>query len=427
MLYWPSMATPSVISGHDRFVVICVIALCILLVSFVAVMACENPAWAFKLFGKHEKFEILKFLGVAMGGVLLTLQVWMSHKRAKALETSASAQARATKEQAQANRNTEQGQRQERLKNAIEHLGHRSESVRLGGAYELFHLARDEERMETVEPEVLRRTVLEILCAYIRRTTGESEYRETHKSRPSEEIQSLLTLLFVQNHKVFKGLDVNLRESWLNGASLAGARLVGATLTKTRLQGAFLLNARLQGALLRDANLQLADLRNTQLQGAVLHSAKLHGAHMNNARLQGDLGGARLQGANLEEADLRGAKVWMDHLTSEEQQRRGPVQDYQLFSRASIPTFAERIRKSVDKPTSDLLGVMFEGGLRQEDMDSLVEGLCDEKAKELRMILKSHIDQPTRRHLPPENSGAIIGTYTEEEAETWIAEYETDM
>ena len=103
---------------------------------------------------------------------------------------------------------------------------------------------------------------------------------------------------------------------------------------------------------------------------------------MNNARLQGaSLGGARLQEANLEGADLRGAKVWMDHLTSEEQQRRGPVQDYQLFSRASIPTFAERIRKSIDKPTSDLFGVMFEGGLRQEDMDSLVEGLCDEKAK----------------------------------------------
>ena len=60
-------------------------------------------------------------------------------------------------------------------------------------------------------------------------------------------------------------------------------------------------------------------------------------------------------------------------------------------------------------------------------MDSLVEGLCDEQAKELRMILQSHIDQPTRRHLPPENSGAIVGTYTKEEAETWIDEYETDM
>ena len=46
----------------------------------------------------------------------------------------------ATEHQAQANETTEQGQRQERLKNAIEHLGHESASVRLGGAYELFHL-----------------------------------------------------------------------------------------------------------------------------------------------------------------------------------------------------------------------------------------------------------------------------------------------
>ena len=113
----------------------------------------------FYLLGKREKFEVLKFLGVGMGGVLLTLQVWMSHKRAKAMESTASAQAKATEEQAKANRNTEQGQRQERLKNAIGHLGHQSDSVRLGGAYELFHLARDTEE--------LRRTVLDILCAHI--------------------------------------------------------------------------------------------------------------------------------------------------------------------------------------------------------------------------------------------------------------------
>ena len=41
----------------------------------------------------------------------------------------------------------------------------RSDSVRLGGAYELFHLAQDTEE--------LRQTVLDILYAHIRRTTGE--------------------------------------------------------------------------------------------------------------------------------------------------------------------------------------------------------------------------------------------------------------
>ena len=43
------------------------------------------------------------------------------------------------------------------------------------------------------------------------RRRAESEYRETHKSKPSEEVQSLLTLLFVQKHEVFKGCHINLQ------------------------------------------------------------------------------------------------------------------------------------------------------------------------------------------------------------------------
>ena len=152
-----------------------------------------------------------------MGGVLVALQALMSYKRAKAMEKTAEAQADAAKAQADAVSKTEQGQRQDRLKNAIEHLGHESDSVRLGGAYELFHLAKDTLGEDT---ENLRQTVLDILCAHIRRTTGESKYREAHKSKPSEEIQSLLTLLFVQKHEVFKGCHINLQESWLNGADL---------------------------------------------------------------------------------------------------------------------------------------------------------------------------------------------------------------
>ena len=120
---------------------------------------------------QNQKNEILTFLGIGMGGVLVALQALMSYIRAKAMEDTAKAQVKATEEQAKANQNTENGLRQERLKNAIEHLGNDSDSVRLGGAYELFHLAQD--NLE------LRQTVLDILCAHIRRTTGEEEYRKT--------------------------------------------------------------------------------------------------------------------------------------------------------------------------------------------------------------------------------------------------------
>ena len=77
----------------------------------------------------------------------------------------------------------------------LKHLGHRSFAVRMGGAYRLFHLAKD--------TKDLRQTVLDVLCAHIRQTTSDQAYRDEYTSRPSVEIQSLLTLLFVQQNDIF--------------------------------------------------------------------------------------------------------------------------------------------------------------------------------------------------------------------------------
>ena len=215
------------------------------------------------LIGLTAKNKILTFLGIGMGGILFILQVLASHRRAKAMEDASNAQADAAKAQARANENTEQGLRQERLKNAIEHLGNEKESVRLGGAYELFHLAKDAKE----DAKELPQTALDILCAHIRRTTSETIYRAVHRSKPSEEVQSLLTLLFVKNYKVFKSCDINLWGCWLNGADLQGARLRGAILNGAYLQGATLTEAHLQEAELVQAHLQGTSLRFAHLQG----------------------------------------------------------------------------------------------------------------------------------------------------------------
>ena len=415
--------------------------LTVLLAVFSGVMLTKNPAWVFGLFGVSDKFRILNFLGVAMGGVLLAMQAVMSYRRAKAMEDAANAQAEAaraqagaTAEQAKANENAEKGLRQERLRNAIEHLGHESESVRLGGAYELFHLAQD--------TESLRQSVLDILCAHIRRTTGETEYREKHKSKPSEEIQSLLTLLFVQKHDVFEGLRINLEGGWLNGADLREARLEHAVLNGAQLQWADLLEARLQGAFLWRAQLHGARLRVARLQEALLLSAHLQGADLTGAQLhKANLGGARLRGANLSWARLYGATLWASvqhrkpkdgaHLQGavltharlhgawlQEAQLQGVVSSVQEPSGG----FIERIRGSIDRQ-SDLSGIVFAGGLEPEDLDSLAESLSDEGAKRLREELEPHIGQPESHELP-KYSGAVTGIYTAEEAEEWITEYE---
>ena len=424
------------------------------------------------LVGLTAKNKILTFLGIGMGGILFILQVLASHRRAKAMEdaaneqaNSAKAQARATEEQARANENTEQGLRQERLKNAIEHLGDEKNSVRLGGAYELFHLAEDTEE--------LRQTVLDILCVHIRQTTGEKEYQEKHESKPSEEVQSLLTLLFVQEHKVFRGLHINLQGSWLNGADLRKARLEkailteghlqGATLAEAQLQEANLVQAGLQGTDLHEAQLQKADLSKARLQGAILQGAKLQCAQLiesylqeailDSAYLQGtDLRKAHLQKANFHSAHLQGAVLDRAYLQRTElinAYLQGAVLDRAYLREAvlfdahlqgavlcgaqlqeanlagahlqgvtsrgrpsiSMP-FENRIRNQIGKET-DLSGAVFVGGLSRDDMDSLRE----------EWRLEPHIGKPASHELP-EDSGAIIGTYTKEEAEEWIAEHE---
>ena len=396
-----------------------------LLAIFVVVMLYDYPKWIFNLLGiagkDNPKYEALKFLGIGMGGVLVVLQALMSHRRAKAMEDAVE--------------KTEQGQRQDRLKNAIEHLGHKSESVRLGGAYELFHLAKDTKE--------LRQTVLDILCAHIRRTTSESEYRETHKSKPSEEVQSLLTLLFVQEYEVFRGCHINLQGSWLNGADLREARLwkaalIGvhlqkANLYRTHLQKANLYRAQLQGANLVEAQLQGTTLDRAQLQSSILNRALLQGANLVEAQLQGSilaraqLQGAslvetKLQAANLVETQLQGAMLFIGIQLQGAALRGAQLQGIGSVDGSSM-SFQDRIRGQIDKK-SDLSEVIFAGGLSQKYVDSLVEGLSEDQATWLRR-LRRHIDIPESYKLP-ENSGAI-GAYTKEDAEKWIAEYENAM
>ena len=404
--------------------------LVVLVVVFLVVMFADCPQWIFNRLGitrtEEPKYEALKFLGIGMGGLLIALQALMSYRRAKAMEKTSEAQADAAKAQADAVSKTEQGQRQDRLKNAIEHLGHKKDSVRLGGAYELFHLAKD--------TKDLRQTVLDILCAHIRQTTGESKYREAHKSKPSEEVQSLLTLLFVQKHEVFKDCHINLQESWLNGAGLRDARLWKAILTRVHLQGAKLDRAHLQRANLVEAHLEEAFLSEAWLQETVLESTHLQGAYFKRARLQGSyligtslqgayLDNVKLYGAYLVNARLQGAHLFFVYLLGASLSG-AKLQGAGEQSWTSSTPFADRIRMSIGKETD--LSKMWFGSIEQKDVDRLVEGLSDNKKTLIRECLRPHIGKP-RIHQLPEDSDVITGSYTKEEAEKWIAEYKEAM
>ena len=266
------------------------------------------------------------------------------------------------------------------------------------------------------------------------------------KSKPSEEIQSLLDM-FVQDHEIFKGLPINLRRSRLNGADLRGAHLEKALLTKTHLRGADLSGAHLQGADLRDAHLQGADLRGAQLHGANFTEAQLHGANLTAAWLHGaNFREAQLHGANLTAARLHGAflggaqlhrallgKAQLHGAFLGGAQLHGAfLRRAQLHGASSHPKdsyelklFEASIKEQIGKE-SDLSGAIFAGGLIQEAVDSIGTGLSDEAANKLREKLVAHIGEPESNELP-ENSGTVTGAYTAEEAEQWIAEYNEVM
>ena len=417
--------------------------LVVLFSAFVAVMVsetvekCVGQLLGLGLSEENEKNKILTFLGIGMGGILLALQAVIANTRARAMENAANAQA-------EANRNTERGQRQERLKNAIEHLGHDSDSVRLGGAYELFHLAKDTKE--------LRQTIMDILCAHIRRTTSKKEYRQDYPSKPSEEVQSLLTLLFVQNHEVFKGCHINLQGSWLNGADLREARLEHAVMVGSYLQQIELENSYLRNADLTEARLTLANLRKADLRGAVFREARLQGALLRQARLQGaklcsvemqgaELIGAYMQGALLDEAHMQGAdlrqaqlqlailfgvKLQAAHLGGAQLQAATLNCVYLGGVRpGGNPSVVARIQARSGQP-ANLVETIFQGGLSEQDLNSILEDVSHEEPSVLRERLKSHIDKP-KSHELPEDSIVDTDAYTPVEAQRWIAEYEEAM
>ena len=227
--------------------------------------------------------EFAKFVGYLIGGVLAVWQVVASSRRATAAEKTAESM--------------EKGNVAERFKNAIEHLGHESVSVRLGGIYALHHIAN--------ENASYRERVFDILCAHIRETTTSKNYApgppiiQGSVKSPSIEIESILHLLFISDggKDIYKGWFAHLPLVNLEGAMLGAANLKGANLHFSNLQHAFLKKAQLARTVLFGAT----------INHAVMQGANMRFAHLGNAKLRDiDFAGADFSGAVLVNTDCQG-------------------------------------------------------------------------------------------------------------------------
>ena len=197
------------------------------------------------------------------------------------------------------------GQLTDRFSKAIEHLGHETLDVRLGGIYALERVTRD-----SLED---RPQVFEVLTAYVRehapqasdgQPAGEDARKPPH---PATDVQAVLTVLGRRSlaHEQDAPLSLDLARTDLTGVDASKASLGGANLQRARLT-----HARLDGADLSEALLGAADLAQASLSDVDLTRAHLDGANLDRAFLSGaTLYGASLARANLSQASLSDATV----------------------------------------------------------------------------------------------------------------------
>ena len=333
----------------------------IFLVILIAVMLIPPCSSIFMyIAGEKAKLELIKFVGWGISGLIAIFGVVGLFQRAEALEKQNKINEDAHNEQAKAlnkqHEMTEKGHIHERFKAATEHLGNERDSVRIAAFNEFYRLAKITAKI--TEEKGLKETIFDILCAHLRQITKDKNYQkkendsitpgsteikpanedyqkrgeeanaaEFEEIRPTEEVQSLLKILFKPDNEgkfIFVDMIADLEGANLQGANLQKANLQRANLQETNLKKANLTEAKLQNAVLQETNLQRAVLEKTELQcanmtSAYLQYAKLKGTYLQEAYLhyahlqEADLLGANLQGASLYYAHLQGADLlWVN-------------------------------------------------------------------------------------------------------------------
>jgi len=109
--------------------------------------------------------KILQLILNILAGLAVLYGLYVSHKRARAMESGVEKQGEALENQNIQIELTRKSQIDERFKNAIEHLGSDKEPVILGGIAELNQIA-------TENPAQYSEVVFNILCSYIRTTSS---------------------------------------------------------------------------------------------------------------------------------------------------------------------------------------------------------------------------------------------------------------
>jgi len=178
-----------------------------------------------------------------------------------------------------------------RFSSCVELLGNPKESARIGCAYNLYFLADE-------CPEDYLHPICEILCAHIRTMTNEKTYQEKYREKPSNEMQTVLNLLFQKDRhdnlifeKCFKNLE--------------GAFLGGFVLSNTILSNVNFRSATLSIVDFESASFHKVDFVNASLRNVNFNSAELYNVNF----MFSSFSYVGFYGASLSQVDFRHVKL----------------------------------------------------------------------------------------------------------------------
>lgn len=230
----------------------------------------ELALWAFPLDQSRNGLVLQIGLNI-LAGLAILFGLYVSYRRAKAMELSVEKQGIALQHQNIQIELTRKSQTDERFKNAIEHLGSDKEPIILGGVTELHQIALENK-------ELYAEVVLNILCSYIRST---SNIKRSPKEINKTINQTIINYLF-KTHKdenyPYKNLHPNLEFSNLSMSNMDDIKLSGANLSFCYLPS-------LEKSIFIDTNFGQSKFFLSQISEVNFLDCEMHNAHFKASTL----------------------------------------------------------------------------------------------------------------------------------------------
>ena len=249
-------------------------------------------SWELYTYGLEEKDFMIVW--VAVGGIIaVAINIILTQKRIAAqeqllneqeeqyirqIETQYKQFKEQTDKQVEQIKILQKQSRDNRFSSGVELLGNTNESARIGGAFNLYFLAK--------ELKEYRKPACEILCAHIRTITNKQEYKIKYTEKPSDEIQTILDILFKEDYGlIFDNCDKNLVEAILIGAKLSEGTLSNVNLKFSVLNNVNFYKATLNNVRFHKATFSKVDFGSAKLSNVEFFRATISNVDFNSAIL----------------------------------------------------------------------------------------------------------------------------------------------